>query len=56
MCLVYIYNSFIFNAFLTSFYFFDIYLCGYKVQISSWTFVWEDQGAIHVRKDMLKTC
>ena len=24
--------------------------------ISSWTFVWEDQEAVHVRNDMLKTC
>ena len=56
MYLVYIYSSFILNVFLTFFYIFVIYLCGYKVQISSWTFVWEDQGALHFRKDMLKTC
>ena len=31
MSLVYLYNSFILNVFLTFFYFFDIYLCGYKV-------------------------
>ena len=29
--LVYIYNSFILDVFLTFFYLFDIYLCGYKV-------------------------
>ena len=56
MYLDYIYNGFISNLFLIFFNFFDIYLCGYKVQISSWTFVWEDQGAVHVRKNMLKTC
>ena len=56
MYLVYIYSSFILNVFLTFFYFYDIYLCRYKVQISSWAFVWEDQGVVHVRKDMLKTC
>ena len=36
--------------------FFDIYLCSYNLWISSWTFVSEDRRAVHVRKDMLKTC
>ena len=54
MYLVYIYNSLIFNLFLT--FLLLWHLCGYKVSISSWTFVWEDQGAVHVRTDMLKAC
>ena len=46
MYLVSIYNSFILNVFLTFLLFLTfIYLV-----------IREDQGAVHVRKDMLKTC
>ena len=57
MYLVYLCNSFIFNFFLF-FYFILLLLaflyCAYKVQISSWAFVWEDLEAVHYRKHFLK--
>ena len=41
-----------FNLFLL-FYFFVIYIHGFKIEISSWGFVWESRGAVRVRKDFL---
>ena len=56
MYLAYICNSFIFNLFLTFSLPFT-FICVYKAQTSSWTFVWEDRVAVQVRKviDMLKS-
>ena len=57
MYLVYIYKRFILNVFLTFFLTFLTFIyVVIKVKISSWTFVWEVQGAVHVRKDLLKIC
>ena len=53
MYLVYIYNSFMLNVFLTFFTFLTfIYVV---IRFRTWTFVREDQGAVHVRKHMLNT-
>ena len=51
MYLIFIYSSFIFSL-LTFFTSFNI-LCGFKVYISSWSFVRENRGVVHVQKDFL---